>query len=124
MRALGARTTTETTCYLTGGASAVLGGWRETTIDVDVLFAPENDELLRAIPDAQALAKLERGHDRDLSDVAAMLSLELVDPRRLRAHFAEVEPHLYRFPAVDPSAFRSAVEQATDGMPWGANPEQ
>ena len=50
MRALGARTTTETTCYLTGGASAVLGGWRETTIAVDVLFAPENDELLRAIP--------------------------------------------------------------------------
>ena len=169
MRALGARTTTETTCYLTGGASAVLGGWRETTIDVDVLFAPENDELLRAIPElketlelnvelafpgdfvplpagwqdrspfvervgsvtfrnvdfyAQALAKLERGHDRDLSDVAAMLSLELVDPRRLRAHFAEVEPHLYRFPAVDPSAFRSAIEQATDGMPRGANPEQ
>ena len=31
-----------------------------------------------------------------------MISLELVDPQRLHAFFAEIEPELYRFPAVDP----------------------
>jgi len=50
MRALGKRTTIETTCYLTGGATAVLLGWRQSTIDIDVLSAPDNDQLLRAIP--------------------------------------------------------------------------
>lgn len=37
--------------YLTGGATAVLEGWRPTTIDVDLTFEPEADELLRAIPE-------------------------------------------------------------------------
>lgn len=36
--------------YLTGGATAVLMGWRASTIDVDVRFEPESDEILRAIP--------------------------------------------------------------------------
>jgi len=36
--------------YLTGGSSAVMEGWRETTIDVDLRFEPESDELLREIP--------------------------------------------------------------------------
>ena len=36
--------------YLTGGATAVLEGWRQSTIDVDLRFEPESDELLRAIP--------------------------------------------------------------------------
>jgi hypothetical protein len=36
--------------YLTGGSSAVIEGWRETTIDVDLRFEPESDELLREIP--------------------------------------------------------------------------
>ena len=40
----------ETTVYFTGGASAVLLGWRATTIDVDLRFVPESDRLLRAIP--------------------------------------------------------------------------
>jgi len=37
------------TVYLTGGASAVLLGWRATTLDVDLKLVPEGDELLRAI---------------------------------------------------------------------------
>ena len=36
-------------CYLTGGATAVLLGWRPTTIDVDLTLMPESDALLRAI---------------------------------------------------------------------------
>lgn len=35
--------------YLTGGATAVLEGWRPTTMDVDVRLEPEADELLRAL---------------------------------------------------------------------------
>ena len=162
MGALGSRTDVETTCYLAGGASAVIVGWRNATVDIDVLFAPKNDQLLRAIPDlkellevnvelafpghfvpmpggwedrsafvervgtvtfrnvdfyAQALAKLERGHDRDLGDVEAMISLELVGSERLRAFYAEIENELYRFPAIDPASFRAAVESA--GTPKG-----
>jgi hypothetical protein len=36
--------------YLTGGSTAVLEGWRDTTIDIDLRFEPEADELLRALP--------------------------------------------------------------------------
>lgn len=36
--------------YLTGGATAVLFGWRETTIDLDVKFLPEPDGIFDAIP--------------------------------------------------------------------------
>jgi hypothetical protein len=38
-----------TRLYLTGGATAVLLGWRPTTIDVDVKLVPETDALFRAI---------------------------------------------------------------------------
>ena len=36
--------------YFTGGATAVLIGWRPSTIDVDIKIVPEHDHLLRAIP--------------------------------------------------------------------------
>ncbi len=36
--------------YFTGGATAVLMGWRPTTIDVDVKLVPDPDPLLRLIP--------------------------------------------------------------------------
>ena len=35
--------------YVTGGATAVLEGWRASTIDVDVRFEPESDALLREL---------------------------------------------------------------------------
>ena len=38
--------------YLTGGATAVLHGWRSTTIDLDLKLVPDDDALLRA--DAQS----------------------------------------------------------------------
>ncbi len=155
MRAAGAAAAREGVCYLTGGATAVLIGWRATTIDVDVKLDPEQDELMRALPAikdelgvnvelaspgdfiplppdwegrsisvrregllsfahfdpySQALSKLERGHAHDLQDVAALERLGLVDPARLRELFVEIEPELYRFPAIDPVRFRAAVE--------------
>src|SRR2546422_10047243 len=51
MRALGKEARSEARVYLTGGASAVLLGWRGSTIDVDLKIEPEQDEVLRAIPE-------------------------------------------------------------------------
>lgn len=59
---------------------------------------------------AQALAKLERGHARDLGDVDAMLARGLVTKPGLLAELARIEPLLHRYPAVDARAFRAAVE--------------
>jgi len=39
----------DTKLYLTGGATAVLCGWREATLDIDLKFEPEADELLQAV---------------------------------------------------------------------------
>lgn len=50
MRALGRVAEAEGRVYLTGGATAVLNGWRASTIDVDIKIIPDRDELLRAIP--------------------------------------------------------------------------
>ena len=142
--------------FLSYGATAVLVGWRATTIDVDVVFHPEQESVLRALaelknelqinvelvspadflpvpaawedrsifvarkgrlsfyhfdPYAQALAKLERAHARDLGDVRELLERGLVDRERLQSYFAEVEPELFRFPAVDPRSLRSRVEE-------------
>jgi uncharacterized nucleotidyltransferase DUF6036 len=157
MRSLGAAADQEADVYFTGGATAVLIGWRSTTIDVDVKFVPDRDALLRALPAikdelrinielaspadfiplpegwterslsiqregrlsfhhfdpyAQALAKIERAHDRDLADVEELIEAGLVDPARALELFAQIEPELYRFPAIDPAAFRRSVEEA------------
>lgn len=156
MEALAAETRERTRAYFTGGATAVLLGWRASTIDVDVVFVPERDALLRALPAlkerlrlnvelaspahfipvprgwedrgrfeaeigpltffhfdlyAQALAKIERGHTQDVADVEEMVRRGLIDPAEALAYFGEIEPELYRFPAIDPASFRQAVER-------------
>lgn len=50
MRSMGRAADRPGRAYLTGGATAVLEGWRLSTIDVDVVFAPDTDALLRAVP--------------------------------------------------------------------------
>ncbi len=50
MRRLGEAVPRETRIYLTGGATAVLIGWRETTLDVDLKIVPESDEVFRTLP--------------------------------------------------------------------------
>jgi hypothetical protein len=49
LKTLGRAAREDSACYLTGGATAVLYGWRATTIDVDIRLVPESDTLLRAI---------------------------------------------------------------------------
>jgi uncharacterized nucleotidyltransferase DUF6036 len=58
MRALGLATKAEGRVYLTGGATAVLHGWRDNTIDVDIKLIPDSDELLREIPRLKEQLKL------------------------------------------------------------------
>ena len=50
MRIFGRSGRTESRVFFTGGATAVLLGWRDSTVDVDISFIPETDELFRAIP--------------------------------------------------------------------------
>jgi hypothetical protein len=155
LQALGARAQQEIRVYLTGGATAVLHGWRPTTVDVDIKIVPDSDEMLQAIPElkeslqinvelaspdqfipelpgwqerspfigregkvsiyhydlyAQALSKIERGHARDVADAEEMVRRGLVEPRELLRLFGEIEPSLYRYPAIDPAGFRRRVE--------------
>jgi hypothetical protein len=49
LRALGGEADRAGRVYLTGGATAVLEGWRASTIDLDVKLEPESDRLLRTI---------------------------------------------------------------------------
>jgi hypothetical protein len=51
MRALGGEARDTGAVYLTGGATAVLFGWRATTIDIDIKIVPDNDAVLRALPE-------------------------------------------------------------------------
>jgi hypothetical protein len=50
LRALGAEAEEEARLYFTGGATAVLLGWRSHAIDLDVKLVPEAERLLLALP--------------------------------------------------------------------------
>lgn len=49
MGELGRRIKNKGRIYLTGGATAVLMDWRETTIDIDMKPVPDTDEIFQAI---------------------------------------------------------------------------
>lgn len=164
LRELAREADSEAAVYLTGGATAVLLGWRDTTIDADILIVPEQDALYRALPRlkeelqlnveiaspahfipelpgwrersllierqglvsfyhydpySQALAKVERGHPRDLADVEQLLARGLVDPQKLRELFESVAGRLYRYPAIDPASFRKRLDDALRPTPRG-----
>jgi len=160
MRALGAEGDIAVRIYFTGGTTAVLFGWRQSTIDVDLRMDPELDRLLRALPRlkdelqinielaspadfipvppgwetrspfiaaegkasffhfdlyAQALTKVERNHAQDREDIQAMIHRGMIDPRRALEYFRQIEPELYRFPAINPQSFRHAVDELFGG---------
>ena len=158
---LGQAASTKTIVYLTGGATAVLEGWRASTVDVDIRIDPDSDTLLRALPAlkeellinielasrpdfipelpgwperspvvfevgnvqvrhfdpySQVLSEIERGFNQDLEDVANMFGRGLIRPERLLELYELIEPDLYRYPAIDPGAFRMKVARATEGL--------
>lgn len=49
-RAFGAAAKSDSRVYVTGGVTAVLYGWRQSTVDLDIKIVPEQDSLFRAIP--------------------------------------------------------------------------
>ena len=155
MRELAAAARSPGSVYFTGGATALLLGFREQTIDIDLKLDPEpagafeaiavlknrldlNVELASPedfIPRAadwrersrpivsfgsvqffhydfslQALAKLERGHTQDLEDVASLVRGGYVTPEELKRRFAQIEPGLLRYPAIDPGQFKMKLE--------------
>jgi len=62
---------------------------------------------------AQALAKIERGHQMDSQDVHQLIANGLVDPKRLLELFFMIEDQLYRYPDLDRPTFRRAVERVS-----------
>jgi len=58
MRAFGRLAKSETEVFFTGGVTAVLSGWRDTTVDIDLKISPELDELFRGIPEIKETQKL------------------------------------------------------------------
>ncbi len=156
MEEMGRRSRGPGQVYLTGGATAVLFGWRDTTVDVDCKLDPEpagafeaiaqlKDELdinielaspdqfipavtgwqERSIPIAtfgavqfahydpigQALAKIERGHTRDLLDVRAMLERRLITTDSLFEGFEAIRAALLRYPSLDEKIFETKLRQ-------------
>lgn len=65
---------------------------------------------------AQALSKLERGHARDVADVRAMHDRKLIRTAKLLSLFAEIQPLLFRYPALDPAAFAAKVADAAASL--------
>ena len=51
MKAVGRTGRTPARIYFVGGATAVLFGWRETTIDIDLKLVPQVNEILRSLPE-------------------------------------------------------------------------
>ncbi|MGH2809850.1 MAG: DUF6036 family nucleotidyltransferase [Actinomycetota bacterium] len=80
--------------------------WRERSL---FIRASGQAVFFHYDPYAQALSKIERGHRQDVLDVGTMLEEGLVEPGKLVELFKAIEPELYRYPALDPDSFRSAV---------------
>ncbi len=62
-------------------------------------------------PYSQALSKIERHHEKDILDVKAMYDSGLIEKEKLLSLFHEIEPQLYRFPAIDPKSFAEKVRR-------------
>lgn len=50
MQAIGRSASSHGRILFTGGATAVLLVWRDSTIDIDIKLVPDQDSVLRAIP--------------------------------------------------------------------------
>jgi len=81
-------------------------GWRERSLFIGIYGLID---FLHYDPYGQALAKLQRGHERDLLDAQSLLRHGLIRMERLRELFSTIEPQLIRYPAIDPEEFRTAV---------------
>jgi hypothetical protein len=154
IQALGERSRGPGSVYFTGGATAVLYGWRASTVDIDLKMDPEPPGAFEAIgalkdeldvnvelaapdqfvpvgpnwksrgifigrsgevdffhydPLGQAMAKIERGHGRDLADVDEMILRGLVSLSDIRGYLKSVDAELLRYPAIDRAGFATKI---------------
>lgn len=58
MRGASQESDIEARLYFTGGATAVLHGWRTSTVDIDIKVEPESDRLLRSLPNLKESLEL------------------------------------------------------------------
>lgn len=86
-----------------------LPGWRDRS---PFVFREGNVDIHHFDFYSQTLSKIERGFSQDLDDVARMMESGLVEPARLQELFDAIEPELFRYPAIDPAAFRRKVSVA------------
>lgn len=63
---------------------------------------------------SQALAKLERNHDRDQQDVTFLIAKGWVKKQKLRELFEAIEAQLIRFPAINIPHFRQNVQSSCE----------
>lgn len=84
----------------------VLPGWRERS-----LFIAHHGRLDFYHYDlySQALAKIQRGYERDLIDLRGMVEAGLVDRARLAELFQAIEAQLVRFPKIEPARLAERV---------------
>lgn len=143
------------TIYITGGACAVLLGWRESTMDIDIKLLPEPAGIFQAIQDiknslhmnielaapddfvpflpgwqgrslyictknrvdfyhydfyGQALAKIERSHERDMIDVKAMLQNNYIEKNKFLQLIDAIKDDFIRYPTLDVQVIKKRVE--------------
>jgi hypothetical protein len=65
---------------------------------------------------SQALAKIERGSESDLSDVRAMVAEGILNRDTLRNVFEGIQPQLVRYPGIDAGAFRAKFDAAAKAL--------
>lgn len=85
-----------------------VAGWRERSVLIGTFGRVE---FLHYDPVGQALAKIERGHARDLADVHAMVERGLVTLDGLSEAFESIQPELVKYPALDDRVFAEKVRQ-------------
>jgi len=108
MKALGREARGSGCIYFTGGASALLIGWRDRSI-----FIGRYGEISFYHYDftAQALSKISRGYNRDIDDVLAMYEQKLFSLEKLRDCFEAIAPELIRFPSLNPEILRNRIKK-------------
>jgi uncharacterized nucleotidyltransferase DUF6036 len=77
--------------YLTGGATAVLEGWRDSTVDIDIRFEPDSDAALARIRD------LKEELDLNVELASPLDFLPPLDGWQERCHFRFREGNLEVF---------------------------
>lgn len=60
---------------------------------------------------SQAIAKLERGHPRDIDDVESMCRDKLIKPALVLNLFTQIEPKLIEHPAIEASSLSATIQQ-------------